>query len=55
MYELKNFQFNNTELTEVNDFIQSHNSAVLAIVFSDIVGYTALYEKVGDKKARCIN
>ncbi len=40
--------FDNTEIRKVEGFRRSKNTAVLTVMFTDIQGYTAFTEKVGD-------
>ena len=43
-------QINPKEIQKVDDFRKAKNTAILTILFTDIVGYTHFTEEVGEKK-----
>ena len=45
-----NLQINPKEIQKVDEFRKAKNTAILTILFTDIVGYTQFTEEVGEEK-----
>ena len=48
---MKNFQFNNKEINKIIEFQRGKDSAILAILFTDIVNYSKFVENEGNEEA----
>ena len=49
-----NLQINPKEIQKVDEFRKAKNTAILTILFTDIVGYTQFTEEVGEEKTNAI-
>ena len=48
---MNNFNFNTNEINKIVEFQKNKESAILAILFTDIIGYSKFIEKEGSEEA----
>ena len=54
MPETLHLQINPKEIKKVDEFRKAKKTAILTILFTDIIGYTEFTEKVGEEKSNQI-